>query len=649
MMKNFYFKHIFVLFVFCFATYFSAFSQFKITPYSFNSSKENTKKSNKDIKTTFLPFIDDFSSYKENYNNGLWENKGALFNTNYPIMPPSVGVITLDALDEDGILYPLANTTGFACDTISSCFIRLDSSSKENAVLLQPKDSIYLSFFVQPSGGMGNLWETIGSAPSKKDSLVLQFYSLGDNSWNTVWKTEGLLLDSIYSKDSNYWLKVVIPITEDKYFNNSFRFRFVNFASLDNNPSYSYVSNCDQWHIDYVFLDKARKFNESIRDIAFVFPAYSLLKQYQAMPKRQFTLNDMGDSLNIGIINLSDEALNSIYKYVVFDENGSEVISYDGGFENIYPYSTTKLLQTNSNHAHPKINFSYSFNGDNWTYFDIVHFIKPGVGEDENTKNDTIVFRQIFENYFAYDDNSAENGFGIEPIKNSNLALGFTLNEEDTLTAVDIYFNSTYQNANEKPFYICVWDSENGMPNDSIYHSYEYFTPSFDGLNRFHRYYLEHPLLIPKGDFFISLQTKYADYLNVGFDRNTNSSYRTFGNWTNAWQRNNLFEGSLMIRPYFGYKAIIGLENIAQRENFSFSLYPNPAKTKINISLNDNKWTNSFSSFQIRIIDMLSKERLNKKFTTSIDVSFLENGIYIVEIINKKTKHKIREKLIIRR
>lgn len=641
-------KYWFLLIILFVLIPFAGQSQFKLTE-AFKQKNHTINKKSKTINRISLPFIDDFSNYLDIPNPNLWENSGAWVNTDYPFLPPTIGVLTLDALDSNGKLYPLANTTGFSADTVSSCFIRLDSTLVPNKIPLTPEDSIYLSFYVQPGGGYGDIWDNIGSTPSKKDSLVLQFYSLEDNIWNTVWKTQDISIDNIYAKDSVYWLYVNIPITDAKYFSNSFRFRFLNYASLDNNPSFSYVSNCDQWHIDYVYLNKDRKYDDkTTRDIAFVNPAYSLLKQYQAMPAIQFMASDMSDNLNIKIVNLADTSLSSNYRYEVKNSNNTIVHSYNGGFENISSYFKTKEFQTSPSHSTPPVGFAYEFDNNAWTFFNITHTVKQGVGQDNNAANDTIRFRQSFENYFAYDDGTAENGFGIEPINNSNLAVGFDLNVQDTLMAVDIYFNSTYEDANQKPFYICVWNSLNGQPRDSIYHSYAYLTPSTEGLNQYTRYYLERPVILPDGESFISIQTKYNDYLNVGFDRNTDASSKIFGNWANSWEQNTLFKGSLMIRPYFGYKSIIGLQEIEKQE-IKLSVYPNPTNGILNISLMNQGNEFSNSSYDLRIVNMMGKEVYRSGFKNQINVSNLANGVYILYLTNKNTKQSIKQKLIIQK
>lgn len=518
----------------------------------------------------FLPFIDDFSSYVGKVNPQLWIGEDCQVNVGFQVFPPTVGVVTLDAINRYGELYPQANTFSFTADTLSSVSIRLDSVREPIAKKLSAKDSIYLSFFIQPGGGIGNMWQRIGSTPSEKDSIVLQFYNSLDSSWTSVWNMKGTYTDSIFSKDSAYFHYVMIPITDNKYFNKDFRFRFYNYASLDSNPSYDYVSNCDQWNLDYIYLNYNRSKNDSVfRDIAFVNPAPSMLKLYQSMPAKQYRESEMKDSINITIVNLYSDALNSTYKYDIIDKNNNIVNSYNGGFENIYPYINTHSFQISLNHSRPLVSYKYSFDKNQWTYFDIVHVVREGVGQDSRHENDTIRFRQRFENYFAYDDGTAENGFGVEPIKNSNLAVGYFLNEIDTLSAVDIYFNHTYQNANIKPFYICVWNAtSDSLPNDKLYMT-EKLTPIVDSLNKFIRYTLTEPVILPEGEFFISVQIKNKDYLNIGFDQNTDASNYTFANISNYWQKS-FNRGSVMIRPYFGYKAV-GLNDFAGLGNIFIS------------------------------------------------------------------------------
>lgn len=586
-------------------------------------------------QSKFLPFFDDFSSYVGCPNNELWQGKNCLVNYGFQVFPPTVGVVTLDVLQANGELYPNANTLVFSADTLSSVSIRLDSVKEPLPKKLTVGDSIYLSFFVQPGGGIGSMWERIGSTPSEKDSIVLQFYCSSDSSWQNVWSMKGMSVDSLYKTDSMYFRYVLIPITQEKYFNNDFRFRFFNYASLDSNPSYEYVSNCDQWNLDYIYLSYNRtKRDSTFRDLSFVNPAPSLLKKYQAMPARQFRNSEMKDSLNISIVNLYSTALNSNYRYDITDKNNNEVGSYNGGFENIYPYIQTHSFQTSVNHARPPVTYAYNFDKNYWTYFTITHVVREGVGQDSRHENDTIRFKQRFENYFAYDDGTSENGFGVEPIKNSNLAVGYFLNERDTIYAVDIYFNHTYENANIKPFYICIFNSTaDSLPKDKIYMS-EKLTPIVDSLNKFTRYILEEPQVLDSGEFFVSIQIKNNDYLNIGFDQNNDASMFTFANTTNYWQRS-FNQGALMIRPYFGYKTV-GINDVVEKEK-QIKIYPNPAKTTIHIYGEENP--------DIEMFDLMGRMVLKDK-GNDININSLNRGVYIIKV-QGKDKESYNQKVVV--
>lgn len=589
----------------------------------------------------FLPFLDDFSSYTGLPDCNLWQGDNCFVNTSYQYLPPTVGVVTLDAIDRNGVLYPSANSLGFIGDTLCSVSIRLDSLRYPIPKQLQPSDSLYLSFFVQPGGGMGPVWERIGHQPSEKDSLVLQFFSASENEWNSVWSIKGTSVDSLFASCGNYFKFVQIAIDDPKYFNPFFRFRFLNYASLDANPDDNYVINCDQWNLDYVYLNHNRTIADTVfKDIAFSQPAQSLLKDYVSVPYRQYRPDMMKQNLDIKISNLYSDPLSSIYKYYVKDELGNTIASYDGGFENISPFLLTHSFQTSPNHAAPPVNFAYPtlYNEQS---FDVVHVVHEGVGQDNLQSNDTIRFKQIFEDYYAYDDGTAEAGYGINPLKGSNIALCFSVNQTDTLSAIDIYFNKTNNRdtTERKYFYLCVWDADNGsehLPDNLLFKS-ERVLPATDSLNKFTRYILPQSVILHPGLFYVSLEIKNkGDYINIGFDRNNDASAFTFSKVSDVtgWQQS-FQHGALMIRPYFGRKASVSLSEVTQRDDFK--LYPNPASDFVFVSDRDKSTEKDFAIF-----DLLGN-CLIRQSSDKVDVSSLPQGIYIVKSGN------ISKKLIIAR
>ncbi|MBR1770331.1 MAG: T9SS type A sorting domain-containing protein [Bacteroidales bacterium] len=579
----------------------------------------------------FLPFLDDFSSYEGVPNVDLWVGENCFVNHNYQYLPPSVGVVTLDAVDREGNLYPGANSLGFVGDTLCSVYIRLDSLNTPSKRALTLADSIYLSFFVQPGGGMGELWERIGSQPSTKDSLVLQFYCAEDNSWNDVWSMRGTGVDSIFASDSSYFRYVLIPINESKYLNKFFKFRFLNYASLDSNPDDNYVINCDQWNIDYVYIDCNRTCEDRVfNDIAFVNPAASLLKNFTSVPYKQYLPSMMKDSLDMKIINLSSNALSSSYKYEVKDGNSNIIASYDGGFENISPFISTLLFQESENHSKPPVQFAFPAMAQP-TDFTITHIVQQGVGQDDLSANDTVVYHQIFSDFFAYDDGTGEGGYGINPLKGSNLALGFSLNVTDTLNAVDICFNKTNNSDtnDRRYFYLCIWkaDVATGKPSSLIYKS-DRMLPNADSLNKFTRYVLDEPIVLNPGIFFVSLEIKdKGNYINIAFDRNNDASAFTYSKISPGvdWQQS-FIKGALMIRPYFGYKSV-GLMTVQDKEKIK--IYPNPAQDFIHIEGCDKP--------SVRVFDLTGRQLLYSD-SEILDLSSLNGGVYIINIDGQTQK-----------
>ena len=242
-----------------------------------------------------LPFVDDFSNYTGYPDAHLWQDRQGYVNTGFAVYPPSIGVITLDILDEYGQVYSHASRNTFEADTLTSNLIRLDSNFLQHRQMLA-SDSLYLSFYYQPAGASKTYpaggWEIVGDAPEHSDKLVLEFgyatgdmvfagfeygeyiiedgqyYSMGDTIenpfmpgtyyvfesaayagevilmpvdsifeeeyvWNEVWSSYGCnVSDWVEENPLQYFKQVMIPITDAQYFRNNFQFRFRWFESI---------------------------------------------------------------------------------------------------------------------------------------------------------------------------------------------------------------------------------------------------------------------------------------------------------------------------------------------------------------------------------------------------------------------------------
>lgn len=282
----------------CFIPFFGL-SQEMLTGITQNAAIVKAVKKGMPVRTASavkLPFSEDFSNYTGYPNSDRWLDHQGYVNRGFAIYPPSIGVVTLDALNEYGQIYAHATRNPFPADTLTSNLIRLDSNFNQHR-LMQVGDSLYLSFYYQPAGGSKDPsaggWEIVGDAPEHSDKLVLEFgystgnivfagflygeyiieagqyYSAGDSVenpffpgtyyvfesdaysgqtilmpsdslfeeefiWNEVWSSNGCKVsDWLAENPLQYFKQVMIPITDAQYFRDNFQFRFRNYASLD--------------------------------------------------------------------------------------------------------------------------------------------------------------------------------------------------------------------------------------------------------------------------------------------------------------------------------------------------------------------------------------------------------------------------------
>jgi hypothetical protein len=212
-----------------------------------------------------LPFYDDFSVISVYPSPLRWADSLAYVNTDYAKYPLTVGVATLDAINDKGALYPDASKYPFDADYLTSLPIRLDSVFFPEKKAISRSDSVYLSFYYQPQG------QSI-SPPANNASLILEFHSPGDSvttitgidtstvaRWTQVWSTDGgVQVDTFALPNNRYFREVLIPITRFSdsvlYYKNGFQFRFHNIASLFGNSQADWRSNGSNWNIDIVYL-----------------------------------------------------------------------------------------------------------------------------------------------------------------------------------------------------------------------------------------------------------------------------------------------------------------------------------------------------------------------------------------------------------
>ena len=550
-----------------------------------------------------LPFFDDFTGHSFLPSAKWWSDNYAFINNTYSSQQITIGIATLDALNDAGKLYDNAGSDGFEADHLTSQPVNLNYPSSEN---------IWLSFYYEPGG--------LGDMPELNDSLTLQFFAPEEARWHSVWKA-----------DTSRQLKfkpVIIRIENSRFLKNGFKFRFVNWASLSanfNDPSM--IGNCDHWNIDYVYLNKNRNAADtSLTDVAFRTPLRSILKTHESMPWKQFRqvyLQEMGSAIPIHYRNNDKITRNVTRNFEIRDMFTNAVShSFSAGAANVDPFTN---VDYNAN-----LIYTYNNNNTDSALFRITCYLKT---DDFDPKgNDTIIYNQVFSNYFAYDDGSSEGGYGIngQGSRNAMAAYRFKSYLQDTVRAIRICFNDSYLNSNQRAFDLMIWDDNNGLPGNIIYTDENVLVEPGDEINGFHTYILPDGAMV-NGIFYAGWKQRSETFLNAGFDVNTPNRGRQYY-WLNGTWLQSQKEGSIMIRPVVGAPIkTTSSDDETPVVTKNYRMWPNPASDYINLNYSDLAL--SRSAF-VSIIDLQGHEMMKVPYSERIDISLLKPGIYTLIILS---------------
>lgn len=595
----------------------TSFGNLTLRTYSTEYFKKNNLKETAVMDTLALPFFDDFANSFMFPDSTKWIDKFAFINNDFSIDPISYGVATLDAINQFGAVYPhIPSLSSAIADYFTSIPIDL------NVTLA---DSVYLSFFYQ-CGGNGN-------SPETRDSLVLQFKA-PDLSWKSIWRVAG-------GPKMDTFKLVMIPVNDQQWLVKGFQFRFINYASLSSNYEPSFISNTDHWNIDYVKLDSARTYTDTLmKDVAILNNCHSLLENFESVPwnhYKKMTGEIMKDTIKYLYKSLygPGDTININRQYSIVDLYGSNSgFLWDDDSENILPLETLEFAR--------ELTYTFDSDSEDSAKFAVTTFIKTDLTADRQIYrwNDTVRYSQNFANYYAYDDGTAEAGYGIAGVNTafSSLAYQFTPLVADTLLGVYIYFNQVLNEGNRKYFFLNVWQDNGGIPGDTLSQKLGVMPEYGDAINGFVFYPLEKPLLIDT-TFYIGWTKTTDDMLNCGFDKNRVANSHVFINYEGSWTQSQAL-GALMIRPVFGY-APIG-SNVPQiSQSMEFEIYPNPAKDMIRISApTDN--------CNLEIYNASGKLVSSTYGISEIDISGLPSGMYFVKLISDSIVYKAQKLLIVK-
>lgn len=549
-----------------------------------------------------------------NDKNAFWLDSKAEHNYTNAVNPWTLGVVTFDGTDENGMPYFFGSTSIDFNDYLTSKAINMST--------LDASDSVYFSFLYQPQG--------LNDEPESVDSLMLEFFAPDDNQWFKVWSAGGTPLQD--------FKKVHIRITDSKFFKNTFQFRFKNYSGVS--------GGIDQFHIDYVRLQSASGYQDTLfKDFAVLYPLNTLLQDFTQVPWEHFKNSPLGKTNSNLKINLRNSS-NVDENYL----NGTVLIKNQGLTD-----GTITLLGQDL--ANGDINYESNTVYESFHDISALYDFNAGLAGDSQefqvtfsasaqfsnlAQNDSTTFTQRFYDSYAYDDGSAEAAYGLLSTQ-ARLAYKFTPYEDDTLVGVKMRFVPSVVDVSSNLFLLTVWADDNGKPGTVIYED-DFLNPrqpsySYDDSLDFTNYYFFDFQRLPvTGTFYVGFRQLDEEALNIGFDKNTDQLDKIFFSTNNGvtWA-NTTNHGSLLMRPIFSNALTYTVSNkeISNTE-IDLQIFPNPVQNSFQIRTNN-------SDFEGLIVMDINGKVL---FTTSSEETTvsMENypkGVYLLRDINTGHTFKI--------
>ena len=545
----------------------------------------------------FLPISD---------SSKIWLDHYAYHNYRFGVNPRSLGVVTFDGLNEQGYPYQIGTSVTNYGDKLTSKPINLGSFSAS--------DSVYFSFLYQPQG--------LGDVPENGDSLLLEFYAPELSQWFHIWSVSG---------GTTIPFKAVhVNVNDTKFFKPGFQFRFRNYGGLS--------GALDHFHVDYVHLRSLSAYNDTtFKDFAFSTPINTLLKTYTSVPWDHYKASvgsKMTDSLFVNLYNGSTSAENY--------QNGQLTINQSNLQQGLYVLPGFLLAEGQINYNPLSFLDSYHDLSIGYEYSRVL----PGISQEFDVvgaasaqfpnlyQNDSTSFKQLFSNYYSYDDGSAEAAFGPTGTQ-ARLAIRFDTYEPDSLIGVNLSFLPSVVDVSQKLFLLTVWDNDNGQPGNVLYEddAFSPRQPSYvNGNNNYQTYYFADTAKVAVGTtFFVGWRQLDPDRLNLGLDRNidNHSTIRYSVDGGNNWYTAP-FSGSAMLRPIFSTLIDATLQTYETEEK-ELTIYPNPSNGKLTVEFQNGHQAPLFVYNQLGQLMMSSD-------SNQLDLTPLNAGIYFISSPNYSTK-----------
>ena len=572
--------------------------------------------------TLTLPFFEDFASKLGYPDQKKWCDKQVWVNNSFAILPPNYQVATFDHLNQQG--NPYTNLDKFSkvfADSLTSQPINLSFYYKgPTSYQYKTTDNIYLSFFYQAQG--------LGDIPETEDSLLLYFKN-NQHQWKQVWAIAGSAVDS--------FKEIFIKIDAQEFLHQTFQFRWVNYTKA--------TGNLNHWHIDYIRLEKNRNSTiNDIQDVGIVAVESGLCKDYKNVPYSHFKSNlstITGSGPKVLVRNLNQKySVQTRFGLNIKNRFGKDIYTqpFGSSARNILPNSDSsesfaKLQFDTLSTANPSLQYK----------FQIAPQSNDETPDNYNslTNNNTVEFTHEFLPWYAYDDGSAEGGFGLDYAYLGNIkgqfAMEFNTLTDDSLRGIAMYFTQTNADVSSRTFKLRIWNSLSPLGSsdnkDQLIYEITVDKPIYrDSVNLFNYFFFDSTLFLPKGKYYVGWLQNMPYVLNVGYDNNyrfnniEQPNPHLFYNLLGSWEKADFsVKGTPMIRMLYGERVNYSFST-NKLEKFKVNVFPNPASNIIQI----------FPSHGIvsktEIVDISGRVILSKLEGNVFDVSILKSGIYLARV-----------------
>ncbi|WP_293016083.1 T9SS type A sorting domain-containing protein [Mongoliibacter sp.] len=572
------------------------FQQLPTPIYTSKSSSENLRQFEEKLS---LPFWDDFSN--KGIDSTKWINEGATHSFTVANAAPSLGVLLLDGVDENGRPYSNVLVEQGDTDAISSRVIDLSGISSEE------ENSIFLSFFWQ-AGGKAEM-------PDINDNLSLMFRDTLGN-WITMWEIAGDL-----PAEQFFFTQEIIQVGPD-FQHQDFQFRF-QISGRASGPF-------DSWLIDYVYLNKNRSSND------LFYPDRTLTRdnlrptnKYSAIPlfEAQNIDGEFWGSTGNEFKNLENRFRAMEYSVEVRDKNNNSIISRVNNNTPFNPVplgSERRIFDSNSisEIPFPEEETDYEFttyisSGD-LNLFQIVNGDSVFFNDINLRVNDTVRSVISFRDYFAYDDGNIDYSAGINQ-RSGSLVNRFETSINAYVKGISINF--TNQSQANQIIDLAIWQD---LQEDPIYVR-EVFIPEEDGLDDFSYFELDENIRVSER-FFVGFTQFTNEFIHVGLDKTFDNGREIFYNVAGPWQQNETVEGSLMIRVHLSEDQIVEEENTEEESNLR--IYPNPVSDRLFVegAIDDLSVYDPYG----RRLDLPIESNAEENFIT---FTGLQKGVYVLKVI----------------